>query len=270
MDILTMGIDFVKEWKGAHPPPRPEDWVAPEPQFTEEEMKKKTRNELICCIGVNILLCGCYSTCGCRDCIKPMMVPEEDEDPYDDGQDDFGVRFNEYVAWKKNLDVGNRGLPRDYQTDFGELADEYKAKAKEAKAKAKAKGLAAFNSSKKFGNKLKSKMKDQMDSNKVMSDSEGGDDVASPQSTGVGNEAVELVVNSGDETGVDNEKVENETDTEPRKETIDMDADDNDEQGGLIQKDEDNGAVVKDEDEDDDENAKVADDYVKIDTGKEE
>ena len=36
-------------------------------------------------------------------------------DPYDDGQDVFGVNYKEYVAWKHNLEIGDRKLPKSYQ-----------------------------------------------------------------------------------------------------------------------------------------------------------
>merc|ERR1712048_463853 len=207
MDILTMGIEFRGEWKGAHPEPRPDDYEAP--PFDEEEYEKQTKKEKIVCIVSNTLLCGCYSMC-CRQCIRPLMVSEPDEDPYDDGQDDFGVRFDEYVALKTGEDVGDRPLPRDYQTDYGELADEMKRKAKEKQEKAKAatkKALASTkkfgNATKKFGSKYGNKLKAKMNKGGDMVPTDDEGDSEYPDSASDPNEeAVELVVNGDDNDNV--------------------------------------------------------------------
>merc|ERR1712032_1475301 len=34
----------------------------------------------------------------------------------DDGQDEFGVNYKEYLAWKNGEDIGDRKLPKRYQS----------------------------------------------------------------------------------------------------------------------------------------------------------
>jgi len=213
MDIAQMGIDFYKEWKGAHPPPRPDDWTPPEKEIvSEEERNKRRKRELAICITLNCITCCCYSTCGCR---KDPSEEDEIDDPYDDGQGDFGVNYYEYSSWKNGEEIGDRELPMEYQKDFGELAEEMKAKMDATKEKTKAAGKAAYKSTKNFGNKLKAKaMKMHADMNQVKTDDEGDDSAY--------DESVELVVDSNEQNeNVEDkivDKVENNNEVSPDNE----------------------------------------------------
>jgi len=101
VDLIKMGLQFRSEWKAAHPTP-------PGPDREEEQ---KWRNSTIYkVLKFSSLLCCCplwvlYYLC-CR---------KKSKDPYDDGQDKFGVNFKEYTAWRMGEDIGDRKLPKSYQ-----------------------------------------------------------------------------------------------------------------------------------------------------------
>merc|ERR1712154_605549 len=43
-------------------------------------------------------------------------------DPYDHGQDEFGVKYQEYERWKSGEEIEERSLPKSYQNAFPDLA----------------------------------------------------------------------------------------------------------------------------------------------------
>ena len=80
------------------------------------------------------------------------------EDPFDDGQNVYGVNYKEYLAWKNGEDIGDRKLPKKYQNlsfhnaarkakkineDVNETVDDVKdaVNTKTAKWKEKAMGM---------------------------------------------------------------------------------------------------------------------------------
>jgi len=170
MDIITMGLEFRREWKSAHPEDPPEDYVPPTPK--EREKKDETTAAII---EILLWCCCCPFYCCYVQCCKPKEE-DPDKDPYDHGQDDFGVNYLEYMAWKAGEEVGDRELPMEYQLDFTEMM----AKAEALKNQATEKGKEAMDKGKKMALKLKEKASKK----KVMENDEN-------------EEEVELVVDGG-------------------------------------------------------------------------
>ena len=107
IDLIKMGCQFRASWKDSHPPPRPDD---------EEEVRVNAKKHLclknlfcFCCFPIWILWQCC--------CTKRKKT-----DPYDDGQDDFGVKYEEYEKWKNGEELGARKLPKKYQNAFPDIA----------------------------------------------------------------------------------------------------------------------------------------------------
>ena len=97
MDLLKMILQFYLEWTAAHPkPPGSDHW----------------RDSCFCrtfyCL-FKWLCCPlwCFWKCCCRT--------KGRGDPHDDGQNEFGVNYKEYLAWKRGEGIGNRKLPKKYQ-----------------------------------------------------------------------------------------------------------------------------------------------------------
>merc|ERR1712087_182748 len=101
MDLIKMALQFRTAWKDAHPPP-------PGPEREEEEKKRKSLGHKLMQLGFCMCCCPLWLLWQC--CCKSKK-----KDPYDDGQDDLGVNYKEYLAWKAGEDVGQRGLPKSYQ-----------------------------------------------------------------------------------------------------------------------------------------------------------
>mmetsp|Transcript_26239 Transcript_26239/g.42887 ORF Transcript_26239/g.42887 Transcript_26239/m.42887 type:complete len:497 (+) Transcript_26239:24-1514(+) len=105
IDLIKMALQFRSAWKEAHPPPRPTD----EAEIARQSAMRKWGARAFCCCCFPLYLvwqCCCTS--------------RKKTDPYDDGQDDFGINFHEYLAWKQGQDIGERKLPHSYQMAGGE------------------------------------------------------------------------------------------------------------------------------------------------------
>lgn len=156
-------------WKDAHPP---------EGEEKEEDIKKKKSCGWQCakcsffvfCFPVWLLWTLCCNN-------------KKKKDPYDWGQDDFGITYEEYEAWKKGEDIGNRKLPHKYQAmampdvnrAINQAGQKVDAKINMAVDKGKESVKNEYNKTKEdvknkgkmFGNKFKAKaMKMQMNLNK--------------------------------------------------------------------------------------------------------
>jgi len=103
VDLVSMAMQFRTEWKAAHPTP---------PDDPENGEDKKCENSTAFKLAKywSFLVCCPLWTCWCVLCRKKAR-----KDPYDDGQDDFGVNYKEYVAWRTGGDIGDRKLPTSYQ-----------------------------------------------------------------------------------------------------------------------------------------------------------
>eukprot|EP00484_Ammonia_sp_Unknown_P000014 CAMPEP_0197021072 /NCGR_PEP_ID=MMETSP1384-20130603/1958_1 /TAXON_ID=29189 /ORGANISM="Ammonia sp." /LENGTH=489 /DNA_ID=CAMNT_0042448823 /DNA_START=28 /DNA_END=1497 /DNA_ORIENTATION=+ len=106
IDLIKMGLQFRTGWKEAHPPP-------PGPEREEDKKQKASfcykcgkLSFCVCCFPIWLLWQCC--------CTKRKKA-----DPYDDGQDDFGVNYHEYVNLKTGEEIGERKLPHSYQTMSG-------------------------------------------------------------------------------------------------------------------------------------------------------
>eukprot|EP01084_Bolivina_argentea_P206378 352381_1 len=96
-----MGFQFRRSWKDAHPLP-------PGPERDEDEKKKASAGHkcLLCSFCLFCFPIWLLIQCCCRK--------KEKADPYDDGQDDFGVNYKEYLKWKSGEEIGDRKFPQSY------------------------------------------------------------------------------------------------------------------------------------------------------------
>ena len=86
---------------------------------------------------------------------------EKERDPGDDGQNDFGVSYHEFVAFKNGDDIGKRELPRKYaMLSVGEMKDSLKMKVRKV--------VATKENVTKKKNKLENKLKMQIKLGKGM------------------------------------------------------------------------------------------------------
>merc|ERR1712113_186108 len=100
IDFIKMALQFRTEWKAAHPPP-------PGPEREEEEKKKKSASRQ--CLKC-LFIVGCCPLWLLWQC----CCTKRRTDPYDDGQDDFGVNYKEYLKWKSGEEIEDRQLPQSY------------------------------------------------------------------------------------------------------------------------------------------------------------
>ena len=110
MDFIKLGLRFRAEWKHAHPPPRPADENEQDKIKQIDQQKKKEQQDKWLSFGFCLLcfpLWIIYQLC----CKKKKNT----DDPYDDGQDEYGVNYHEYVRWKHKEDIGQRAMPKSYQ-----------------------------------------------------------------------------------------------------------------------------------------------------------
>ena len=97
-DVILMLYEFRTEWKNAHKK-KPENGEEPE---TARSTTCKIMNVIfhLMCFWLLCLTCWC-----CK---------RNKEDPYDDGQNEFGVNYHEYTKWKNGEPVGDRELTGRY------------------------------------------------------------------------------------------------------------------------------------------------------------
>ena len=96
IEIVNLYIYISRQWRHAH-----------------MEIKEKEIKDRHCCVQMVCLCCSCikwilcFVIIGCWRCLVWIFCPRWD----DDGQDQFGVNYHEYVAWKNGEDIGQRVIP---------------------------------------------------------------------------------------------------------------------------------------------------------------
>merc|ERR1712223_701930 len=79
-------------------------------QLVEWGEEKKNKKWIVYCKYWSYLMCCPLWVMWCVCCRKKAK-----EDPFDDGQNVYGVNYKEYLAWKNGEDIGDRKLPKKYQ-----------------------------------------------------------------------------------------------------------------------------------------------------------
>ena len=105
--FIKLVFKFVKIWKKSHPI---QSTQSPSLYDDEEEKAKDTKCCICCCKMCFYIFCCGWLILLIACCNKKK------ENPNDDGQDEFGVNYKEYIAWKNNQNVVDRKLPKSYIT----------------------------------------------------------------------------------------------------------------------------------------------------------